>query len=184
MYHLSRVALFVPAQANAPPAFLYILSARSPTTGLDSGGRRVIYLGPTYLAAARIIELLLTGGWLDLVSSTGGLLLRGSAGGRVGGLRRGHWPPSAAAASAAFPAFDRTCGGAGGPLLLLLSSYSSSSGAWGQRGHGRRGEVGKKCGRDIHRGQRLARPSRGLVWVLVWAEVEGRLCWGRGVRGV
>ena len=37
-----------------PAAFLYILSARSATTGLDSGGRRVIYLGPTSdLPAAR-----------------------------------------------------------------------------------------------------------------------------------
>ena len=37
-------------------------------------------------------------------------------------------------------------------------------------------------------GQRpAARPSRGLVWVLVWPEVEGRLCWGQGCaqdRGV
>lgn len=30
-------------------------------------------------------------------------------------------------------------------------------------------------------GQRAARPSRGLVWVLVWPEVEGRLCGARVV---
>ena len=115
-------------------------------------------------------------------------VVAGKGGGTSGTRSWGQWPRSAAAASAAFPAFDRTCDGAGG-LLPLLNSYSSSySGAWGQRGHGRGGEVGKKCGRDIHRGQRLARPSRGLVWVLVWAEVEGRLCWGcaedGGVWGV
>ena len=37
------------------------------------------------------------------------------------GEERGHWPTSAAAAaSAAFPALDRTCGEAGGLLLLTL----------------------------------------------------------------
>ena len=36
------------------------------------------------------------------------------------GTRRGQWPRSAAAASAAFPALDRTCGEAGGLLLLTL----------------------------------------------------------------
>ena len=44
----------------------------------------------------------------------------------VVGRERGHWPTSAAAASAAFPALDRTCGEAGGLLLTLLLLNSSS----------------------------------------------------------
>ena len=46
------------------------------------------------------------------------------------GEERGHWPTSAAAASAAFPALDRTCGEAGGLLLTLLLTLllNSSSG--------------------------------------------------------
>ena len=44
----------------------------------------------------------------------------------VVGEERGHWPTSAAGASAAFPALDRTCGEAGGLLLLTLLLNSSS----------------------------------------------------------
>ena len=46
----------------------------------------------------------------------------------VVGRERGHWPTSAAAASAAFPALDRTCGEAGGLLLLLTLLLNSSTG--------------------------------------------------------
>ena len=135
-------------------------------------------------ALARVIELLLTRGWLDLVSSTGGLLL-GQSGGSVGGQRGGI--------------------GHHQLLLRLLSPFQrwtehaaeqvaySSSGAWGDK------EAMAAGGRlvksvaviSIVVGQRLARPSRGLllVWVLVWTpRLSRRLCLGsaedRGVRAV
>ena len=51
----------------------------------------------------------------------------------VVGRERGHWPTSAAAASVAFPALDRTCGEAGGLLLLLLTLLLSSSSGLGDK---------------------------------------------------
>ena len=52
----------------------------------------------------------------------------------VVGRERGHWPTSAAAAaSAAFPALDRTCGEAGGLLLLLLTLLLNSSSGLGDK---------------------------------------------------
>ena len=107
------------AEANAPAAFLYLYSAGKPRR-LD--GRPVIYLRPTLVIDSLVLLESLNFVWKGVAWRSKWVGRRRRMGRRgvvagTSGTRRGQWPRSAAAASAAFPALDRTCRLAGGLLL-------------------------------------------------------------------